>query len=93
MTDEAVRPSTSGTRTRQESTARRVYRRIALIAEDGVSLCCPDCGGRGVQTPLESMHGVYPPAGSPCGTNGCGGTVQEVAVADAKARLDQEVRQ
>ena len=89
MTDKRI---TTADRLRQESTARRVYRRIVLIAEDGVALCCPDCGGRGTQTPLESMHGVYPEAGRPCGTVGCEGSVQQVNVAGAKARLDRAVR-
>jgi len=79
---------------RRESTARRVHRRTVLIAdESGVALCCPDCGGRGVQTPEMAMYGVYPPVGTPCGTGGCPGTVQEVTIEEANARLAREVRQ
>ena len=88
-----TRRITTADRMRRESTARRVHRRTVLIAdESGVALCCPDCGGRGVQTPLESMHGVYAPVGSSCGTVGCEGSVAQVSVADAKARLSREVR-
>lgn len=85
---------TTADRLRRESTARRVHRRIVLIAnEDGVALACPACGGRGEQSPLESMHGVYPPVGSPCGTVGCDGTVQEITLAEADARLAEGIRQ
>ena len=79
-------------RLRAESTARRLHRRTVCIAEGGVALCCPDCGGRGEQAPEMVLDGAWPPVESPCETDGCDGTVQEISLAEANARLVEGVR-